>query len=454
MQSKTMPASDKLVGFSPVADLARADSSTSHEAAQQRPACPVALFVVGGVGNLGNDASLEAMIASVRKLRPEAGIVSFCGNPERVTARFSLPALRMRPRPGEGPLYRLVNKLTLRQLSLARQVRHIWQSLKGVEVMLVPGTGILDDFGTKPFDFPLRMLLWCAATRLRGAKIAFVSAGAGPITHPLSRRFMLGAARLAAYRSYRDEVSRSFMAEHGVGLGKDAVYPDLVLGLPLEKADPLGPPCLRAGSERPHTIGIGVMNYHGWSDDRALGRNLHRRYMMKLAYLALKLAERGNPVRLLFGHDDEPAIAEMSAILAELRGAAGARIELAMAKTLSELAAEIAGTDIVVGTRYHTVVAALMLGRPVISVGYAAKFEAIMANFGQAEHCENIEKFTVADVIAKIDRLVADYAEIHRDLARPLADARARLAEQELLIEALLPGAPPVAPAAWRAPSV
>ena len=40
------------------------------------------------------------------------------------------------------------------------------------------------------------------------------------------------------------------------------------------------------------------------------------------------------------------------------------------------------GTDAVIATRFHNVVGALMVNRPVIALGYNAKFNDVMASAG------------------------------------------------------------------------
>ena len=52
--------------------------------------------------------------------------------------------------------------------------------------------------------------------RARGAKIAFVSVGAGPISSSLSKLLFRWSLSLASYRSFRDEGSRKLIESLGV----------------------------------------------------------------------------------------------------------------------------------------------------------------------------------------------------------------------------------------------
>lgn len=88
-----------------------------------------------------------------------------------------------------------------------------------LDLIIVPGTGILDDFNENPFGWPFTMLRWSLAAKLAGTRLAFVSIGAGPVRHPLSRFFIRQASSLSPFRSYRDQVSHDFMKGLGVDSG-------------------------------------------------------------------------------------------------------------------------------------------------------------------------------------------------------------------------------------------
>src|SRR5690606_2199071 len=123
--------------------------------------------------------------------------------------------------------------------------------------------------GGRPFGMPLALLAWCLVARLRGAWIAFVSIGAGPIHHPVSRWLMRSAVAMADYRSYRDAVSKEFMTRIGFDTRDDAVYPDIAFKLP-------APASVRP--QRPDgrlVVGVGVMTYQGWRDDPDRGAPIY-----------------------------------------------------------------------------------------------------------------------------------------------------------------------------------
>ncbi len=377
----------------------------------------IALFGLFGSGNTGNDASLEAMVSMVRRARPGAPLLCVCGEPERIEREFGLAAAPIHPdRPGN----RLVGKLA--------NLGHALGRLKGVELMIVPGTGVLDDFGTGPSGQPLALFTWCLAARLRGAAIAFVSIGAGPIRHPLSRWLMKTAIGMAGYRSYRDRSSKAFVREIGIAADGEAIYPDLAFSL---TAPALA--ALPGAGEGPLTVGVGVMTYQGWRNDALAGAATYAAYIGRMTAFVLWLLERGHRVRLLMGDGTDRRAAEdlRRNVLERFSAPGPAAIEAKACATLHDLMAAIAGTDLVVATRFHTLVAALMDGRPAISIGYARKNDDLMADVGLGRFCQAIETLDVGRLIAQFTEMAAGIAGWRRRIEDTHRRYRKRLRLQE-----------------------
>ena len=95
------------------------------------------------------------------------------------------------------------------------------QALQGTRMLVMTGTGMLSDFGIDPLDLHYEILKWSIVAKLRGAKLLFVSVGAGPIADPLSRWIVKRAVSLADYRSYRDDFSKEYLA--GIGFDNTVV---------------------------------------------------------------------------------------------------------------------------------------------------------------------------------------------------------------------------------------
>ena len=427
-----MSSNNRTVGRRPAPSVERQTLSVDTASESSKRPYTVALFILGGIGNPGNDATLKAMMNTVKRLRPDVRIVCICGNPEEVSRLFNIPAVSIWWPSPDGAVYRFANRITLRQLNHLRAWYRTLSYLGGLDAIIIPGTGVLDDYGDTSLGWPYRLLMWCAASRLRGVPIAFVSVGAGPIKRWSNRVLMLMSARLARYRSYRDKDSNVFMRNCGFDDGAGTVYPDLVLGLPLEDIDVEGPPASHADPETPKVIGVAINDYYGWSSDRDTGKEIHREYVDKNVELISKLIRKGHRIRILAYSEDEP-------LIDELREALGAvsidldepGIDVRIAETLSQQASDISGTDIVIAARFHTIVTSLMLSRPAIGLSYARKFEAVMEDFDLADYCHDIETFDVDRITAQVGELSASYNHVRAKLADGMTLPRARLIEQE-----------------------
>jgi len=369
--------------------------SGSAKPAQATARQRIGIFGNFGSSNLGNEGSLEAMMAFLRRARPDAEIVCICSDPAPVRQTYRVPAHPMRvPRmPNASALDRLRARLS----DVALTVR----TIRGFDALVIPGTGVLDDFGEPPQGLPLTLFSVCLVARLRGIKVGFVSVGAGPIRHPLSRRLMKYAAAMADYCSYRDDISRAFMQSLGVDTNRDRVYPDIAFKLPSP------PESQAAGQQRPLTVGVGVMSYYGWASDPGRGADIYQGYLEKITAFVRWLLEQNYRVRLLTGEaSDWRAVDDVMAVISAQGERRDSEIAAEPAGSLHDLMAQIAQTDVVVATRFHNVVCALKMVRPTISLGYARKNDVLLEEMGLSAFCQHVESFDLERLKAQLQCLI------------------------------------------------
>src|SRR5258706_6489773 len=341
----------------------------------------IGIFGVFGGGNLGNNGTLDAMIYFISQVRPDADIICLCDSPAAVTDRYRIKALPYHvPRPRAPSLFR---KLAAR----FQDLYSILRATRRMDILLVPGTGILDDFGEKPHGMPLTIYLVCLFARLQRIRIYFISIGAGPIENRLSRWLMKSAASLGHYRSYRDVPSKEFMKGLGLNVENDEIYPDIAFKL---KA-----PQSREHDEhgQPVIIGVGMMTYRGCRNDAIQGADTYAAYLEKMVNFVLWLLDRSYIVRALIGQDvDSRTVSDLSNKIRLLRkDLTHERFVAEPARSLHELMDQIVQTDAVVATRFHNIVCALKAGRPTASIGYSAKFEAFLKEVRLQELCQHVQ---------------------------------------------------------------
>ena len=359
----------------------------------------IALLGLFGCGNSGNDGSLESMLNYLRAVLPTSPLICICPAPAVISQRYAVPSISVGGSELHGRIA-LVDRALAGLPRMTLGLAQIFIKLRGVKVLVIPGTGILDDFQETASGWPFVLFRWCVAAKVLGIPIAFVSVGAGPIMHPLSRFLFKKSVKCASYISYRDESSRKYMHEIGGNFIDDQCYPDLAFNLPT--------PSRSASSER-LTIVLGVMYYQGWKKSDSSGPSIYERYLGKLASYVTKLVNEGYRVRLITG--DVLDATAISDLLSRLKPHTCDQVETCNTESLHAVMEAMMDATLVVASRYHNVVCALMMGLPTISLSYNAKNDDLLERYNQREYRQHIECFEV-DILMNRTRNAIDNAPL------------------------------------------
>ena len=90
-------------------------------------------------------------------------------------------------------------------------------------------------------------------------------------------------------------------------------------------------------------------------------------------------------------------------------------------RSVGDLLSQIVETDIVVATRFHNVLLALLCNKPVISISFHHKCESLMSAMGLSEFCLDINDL-------KADRLIEKFCELEKNVhkIKPLISEKAK----------------------------
>jgi polysaccharide pyruvyl transferase WcaK-like protein len=372
------------------------------------PANPrkIALFGTFGTGNLGNECTLQAMLFNIRRRVPNAQVSCICRNPNETALTYGIRALAIREMPlreTDNRAWRLVRKISVGVLVDLYRWLSVIKGLMGNHMLIMTGTGMLTDCGITPFGLHYDILRWSVVAKLCRCKLLFVSVGAGPIRHPLSRFFVKTALRLAGYRSYRDSFSKEYLKSIGFADDDDPVYPDLAFSLP----EGVLPDDQDNGDKRA-AVGVGLITHYvqgSLSDD---AEQIYREYVTKMASFIGWLLERNSAVRLLIGdvvHDsrvrtDLRTLLEQSGLTCEK-----SNIIDEPAGSFEELLSQLATTKMVVASRFHNLLLALMLGKPALAISFHEKDDSLMTAMGLQEFCQDIANLDVSRLKEQFVRL-------------------------------------------------
>jgi polysaccharide pyruvyl transferase WcaK-like protein len=366
-----------------------------------------------GSPNFGNEITLQTILHHLRHRLPKAKVACICTSPEALrktlkietipTCRAFIESWRFRTR-----LARLLRKVFIGVPNELCRWLDAFRSLKGTDMLIIPGTGLLTDAYGLSMWGPYSLLKWSLIAKLRGCKVLFVSVGAGPIYSRLGRYFVKSALSLADFRSYRDDASRAYLQGIGFSTNSDRVYPDLAFSLP----EIIIPHDDKKRAGRP-VVGLGVMTYAGKYSVEKPGKEIYLEYLNNLVVFAGWLLAHDYVIRLLIGQVDDRGVSNefKSLLRASLPGYNEERVIDQPALSVEQLLPQIAATDIVVATRFHNVLLALVLNKPAIAISFHHKCSSLMSDMGLAEYCHDINHMNA-------DRLIVQFQSVEKNADR------------------------------------
>jgi polysaccharide pyruvyl transferase WcaK-like protein len=396
------------------------------------------LFGHFGLGNFGNESTLQAMLYHLRRLLPDVQISCICTGPAATGATHNIRAL---------PISRAIVKAWMPHNRVAKLLRsafigmpcelYRWfdglMTLNGTDVLIVPGTGLISDAYSLRGWGPYSMFKWSLIAKLRGCKLLFVSVGAGPIYGRLGRFLVKSALALADFRSYRDISSLQYLKSIGFVTTHDRVYPDLAFSLPkdLLKHDSDKNRNGQRNRRRP-IVGLGVMLYAGRYSVEKPNAMTFRNYLDNLAILVNWLLTREYDVRLLMGDlCDRPVMEEFKSLLKErLPVYDASRILDDEVVSVEQLLSQLAETELVVATRFHNVLLALLNDKPVIAISFHHKVASLMSAMGLSEYCLDINRFRAEELISKVCDVEHNVGTLTPLIRERAENCRAALEEQ------------------------
>jgi polysaccharide pyruvyl transferase WcaK-like protein len=415
-----------------------------------RTAAPrVGIFGKVGAGNIGNDASMEAILGYLHAHHPDAIVDTMCTGPEVVRARYGVEAV---------PLFwhlkfNRVSGVTGTMLKSVGKGIDVFRTASWVrrhDVVIVPGAGVLEaSLPMIPRGFPYALFLLSVSGRMFGTKVGMVSVGAGAVNQPLTRWLFNSAARLAFYRSYRDPGAREAMRKRGLDVSRDNVYPDLAFSLPAPQGV----------TPDEQTVAVGVMAYYGTNDDRKQADEIYTQYVNGMKRFVRWLVENDRKVILLVGDTNGSDGSVVQEILADLRikrpDLDPSAVTAATVSSYADVMQVLLPVNTVVAIRYHNILCALKLSKPTISIGYSPKHDVLMADMGLAEFCHDVNTLDIDQLIKMYSELEHRSAELRRTLTERNA-IKIRLVDDLFaeLSARLFPSAEPVPAGNEREPAV
>jgi polysaccharide pyruvyl transferase WcaK-like protein len=309
----------------------------------------------------------------------------------------------------------------LRELSFLVSSR---RTIRSFDLLIVSGGGQLTE-KDGPWGFPYTIFKWVVLARSAGVSCIFLNVGAGPLTQPLSKFFARRALQAADYVSLRDDKSQALVHEIGF-TGESRVCPDSVYGL--EVATTNGIP--QEGRSQP-VVGLAPMPYPdpepggGYSAEK--DQIVYDAFIGKLGSFGSWLVSRSYALEL-FGTDfgvDPLAIKDLQGNLLSKYGIASRQCGVNhSSKSVRDLLLAMSGMDYVVTCRFHGVIFAHLLNKPVLAIAHHPKVTELMADLELSSYCVDIRDFDENLLSDRFASMVINADEIKRRMAARLTRNR------------------------------
>jgi polysaccharide pyruvyl transferase WcaK-like protein len=259
----------------------------------------------------------------------------------------------------------------------------------------------------------------------------FVSVGAGPLYSSLGKYLVKSALSLANFRSYRDTASLEYLKGIGLPTNSDQVYPDLVFSLPKAMLPHDG-----QRSRKRCVVGLGLMSYAGKYSVANPSDSTYQKYLQTMVMFVRWLLAHDYDVRLLIGDvSDRNASKEFKSVLkASLGQYDEERVIDQPALSVEQLMSQIAAADIVVATRFHNIILAMLLSKPVISISFHHKCASLMEEMGLSDYCQDINHMDAGRLIEQFQDLERNAEKLKPVIKQKVEQSSKALDEQYGLI--------------------
>jgi polysaccharide pyruvyl transferase WcaK-like protein len=403
---------------------------------RKRTSKKIAVFGHFDSTNFGNETTLAAFLYHLRCFQPGAEITCISTGPEATIATHHIEAIPLsetffRSWVPRNPVTRRLRKIFVDLPSVPYQWAMGLMWLRCTDALIIPGTGLLTDaYGLTGWG-PLNLFKWSLIAKACGCKLLFVSIGAGPVYGTLGRWLVKSILKLADYRSYRDPSTMRYLNEIGFRADNDRVYPDLAFSLPKAMI-----PHADIKNSGRSVVGLGIMMYAGKYSVANPNDTIYLAYLDGLVTIVKWLLARDYDVRLLIGDlVDVRASREFRDVLRQRLSACDeARIIDEPIGSVEDLLSQIAATEIVVATRFHNVLLALLCSKPVIAISFHHKCESLMSAMGLSDYCLDINDLNADRLIEKICDVETNANQIKSLIGEKQKRFREELDEQYKMI--------------------
>ncbi|MDB5103918.1 MAG: hypothetical protein JWP91_1607 [Fibrobacteres bacterium] len=384
--------------------------------------------------NLG-DTSIQVSVMNT--LRERLGTVRFLGistSPADVVRTHGIPAIALSgEQPPIGPeapegTGRNGSDVPAWLPKRLAALRRIDRAAKTLDLLIISGSGQIDDFWGGPWGHPYRMLAWAGCARRHGVPVAVLGVGVDELNTRLGAWFSIRALHLAQFRAFRDQGSLDMLVKLGLK-APSSVCPDPAFGL-RPRDIPAG-----AAPMRPYAI-VSPIARDAWpgAEDGD-----YENYLQKLALVSDHLLAKGLDVRFACSQTrmDVPIVDRIKAKMS----AASERCVLEPIVSVDDYLGAAGRAEVVIASRLHAAILAFVAGSPVITLADTRKVRVLMGEMALDEFCLDLRTADTATLLATVDAALSRREGLRAHIAGIRGGLRTALASTyDRLLVKVLPG--------------
>lgn len=372
--------------------------------------------------NLGDMAIQTAVMRALRARRSDIEFVGLCQDPEDTVRTFGISAFASS---GEGPLIvpgsdgPVVVGARVPGPGAVRRLAAIWRihrQMRDLDMLLVSGSGQVDDFWGGPWAQPFRLLVWCAAARSQRKPVAVFGVGVDEVTTRLGAWFSVRALELAQLRMLRDGGSLDALRAMGFTSNAD-ICPDPAFYLTGDESAESD----NAAAALPFAV-LSPISRRAWpgAEDAS-----YDAYLSTLAAVGDELQRQAIEVRFVCSQTkmDPPVV---DRVKERMRcNAVGARV--VAVKTVDEYLRAVGGACVLVGSRLHALILALVVGTPVVAISAVRKVRRQLTDIELPDHAFDLRSVRIPELLARVDEILRHQDSLRNQIVERTQEFRRQL---------------------------
>jgi len=384
--------------------------------------------------NLGDTAIQMAIMQALRERLGPVEFLGICSNPHDTAVTHGIAAVESsgggplvepdtRPEsssPGVSPRESRMDPPRWLPQLLAR-LQRIDRIAASLDLLIASGGGQIDDYWGGPWAQPFRLLLWSASARRHRVPVAFLGVGLDELESRLGVWFSVLALHMARFRAFRD--SGSLDALRSMGLkAPSIVCPDPAFGLRT-------PSPVTERQNMPYVV-ISPIARSAWSGAEDAE---YEAYLGSLAAVAERLLEVGLAVCFACSQTRmDPRIVQR--VRQKMTAERAAQCTHETVSTVDDFLRVTSAARLVIASRLHGAILALLAGTPVVEIAYSRKGRQLMSDMRLSEYCIDLANADPRAVMRTVERALGQRAALREHIA---SQCRAFRASLESTIERL-----------------